>query len=390
MKATLVTAMLALCLMLSATLAQTDAATGTVTNDATQARLRIGNFIFKSPNYDVFIDGEIAMNGNGPLADIDSSFITGHMYLAPGTYSVAVAPAGRGIEQAKLGPLEVTLEAGHRYTLAIMGQLRDEWTSLLIDETAALEEARTSPNQSILFLVNNLSGTETISFDQDGEGPKGAVFGDFSAAPIAGGQGQGSVYTADNGDVILSADRWGRGDVPAAADLIVALIGRFPGYRDIDFTIMESQSTSPLNVTDFLQAQTDLSVQNGGQTPAFTTFLTAVEETGLTDLLNTGGPYFVLAPTDEAFAALPQDQLGAFMADPEALADLLRYHIVEGYYPFGALGHPRVLTNLLGLELSLVPDEGINGVDVGSLGSSMIANGSRVGPITAVLLPPEQ
>jgi hypothetical protein len=42
------------------------------------------------------------------------------------------------------------------------------------------------------------------------------------------------------------------------------------------------------------------------------------------------------------------------------------------------------------MELELVPGEGINGTNVGNIDSSFVANGSRVGPITAVLLPPER
>jgi uncharacterized surface protein with fasciclin (FAS1) repeats len=52
-------------------------------------------------------------------------------------------------------------------------------------------------------------------------------------------------------------------------------------------------------------------------------------------MLETGGPYVVFPPTDEAFADLPKNQLDALMADPKVLADVLRYHIVEGFYPRG-------------------------------------------------------
>ena len=38
------------------------------------------------------------------------------------------------------------------------------------------------------------------------------------------------------------------------------------------------------------------------------------------------GPYVVFAPTNEAFAALPPEQLDALKADPAALTDLVYYH----------------------------------------------------------------
>ena len=48
-------------------------------------------------------------------------------------------------------------------------------------------------------------------------------------------------------------------------------------------------------------------------------------------------PYLVMAPTDEAFAELPKDRLEELMADPEALRNVLRNHIIEGYVPRGSL-----------------------------------------------------
>jgi transforming growth factor-beta-induced protein len=92
-----------------------------------------------------------------------------------------------------------------------------------------------------------------------------------------------------------------------------------------------------LNAIDYLQAQTDASAKNGGRTNAYTTLLAAIKTAGLTDLLTTGGPYLLLAPTDEAFAALAKDKRDALLADPKALADLLRGHIIAGYYPYGTL-----------------------------------------------------
>ncbi len=75
------------------------------------------------------------------------------------------------------------------------------------------------------------------------------------------------------------------------------------------------------------------------------------------------------------------------------LADLLRYHIVEGYYPRGSLSgeeaRPKVVTSVLGAELELLPN-GINGMAMADLQDYMVLNGSRLAPITIVLQPPEQ
>lgn len=63
----------------------------------------------------------------------------------------------------------------------------------------------------------------------------------------------------------------------------------------------------------------------------FTTLVAAVQAAGLVDTLKGEGPFTVFAPTDEAFAALPEGTLDSLLADPSgALTDILLYHVVPG------------------------------------------------------------
>jgi transforming growth factor-beta-induced protein len=63
---------------------------------------------------------------------------------------------------------------------------------------------------------------------------------------------------------------------------------------------------------------------------SFNTLVAAVQATGLEETLRGKGPFTVFAPTDEAFAKLPEGTVEALLADPEALADILLYHVVPG------------------------------------------------------------
>jgi uncharacterized surface protein with fasciclin (FAS1) repeats len=63
---------------------------------------------------------------------------------------------------------------------------------------------------------------------------------------------------------------------------------------------------------------------------SFNTLVTAVKAAGLVETLSGEGPFTVFAPTDEAFAQIPQDQLEALLADKEALTAVLTYHVVPG------------------------------------------------------------
>ncbi len=63
----------------------------------------------------------------------------------------------------------------------------------------------------------------------------------------------------------------------------------------------------------------------------FTTLLAAVDAAGLTETLVGEGPFTVLAPTDEAFAALPEGTVESLLEDPEgALTDVLSLHVISG------------------------------------------------------------
>ena len=63
---------------------------------------------------------------------------------------------------------------------------------------------------------------------------------------------------------------------------------------------------------------------------SFNTLVTAVKEAGLVDVLKGDGPFTVFAPTDEAFAKIPKEQLEALLKDKEALTAVLTYHVVPG------------------------------------------------------------
>ncbi|ALK99874.1 hypothetical protein AB595_20060 [Massilia sp. WF1] len=62
----------------------------------------------------------------------------------------------------------------------------------------------------------------------------------------------------------------------------------------------------------------------------FTTLVKAVEAAGLVDTLKGPGPFTVFAPTDAAFAKLPQAKLDALLKDKAALTKVLTYHVVPG------------------------------------------------------------
>ena len=63
---------------------------------------------------------------------------------------------------------------------------------------------------------------------------------------------------------------------------------------------------------------------------SFGTLIAAVEAADLVEVLQGEGPFTVFAPTDEAFAKIPEADLNALLADKEALKAVLLYHVVPG------------------------------------------------------------
>ena len=62
----------------------------------------------------------------------------------------------------------------------------------------------------------------------------------------------------------------------------------------------------------------------------FNTLATALTEANLIETLKGEGPFTVLAPTDEAFAKLPEGTVETLLKDKEALTNILLYHVVSG------------------------------------------------------------
>ena len=79
-------------------------------------------------------------------------------------------------------------------------------------------------------------------------------------------------------------------------------------------------------VADMQKDIVDTAVSAG----SFNTLVTAVQAAGLVDTLKSPGPFTVFAPTDEAFAKIPKDQLDALLKDKEKLRAVLTYHVVPG------------------------------------------------------------
>jgi uncharacterized surface protein with fasciclin (FAS1) repeats len=123
----------------------------------------------------------------------------------------------------------------------------------------------------------------------------------------------------------------------------------------------------------------------------FGTLVQAVQAAGLEEALRGEGPLTVFAPTDAAFAALPEGTLEALLADPTGqLQQILLYHVLGGEVLAEAVTDGLEATTLQGSEVSFAIDSGMVMINEAQIVTTDIAASNGViHVIDAVILPPE-
>ena len=120
----------------------------------------------------------------------------------------------------------------------------------------------------------------------------------------------------------------------------------------------------------------------------FTTLVAALEAADLADTLATGGPYTVIAPTDEAFAALPEGTVDALLADIPTLTDILLYHVVDGEADSTVVSEMSLIPTLQGSDIKVTLDSGVQLNDATVTTADVEADNGLIHVVDSVLLPP--
>jgi uncharacterized surface protein with fasciclin (FAS1) repeats len=123
--------------------------------------------------------------------------------------------------------------------------------------------------------------------------------------------------------------------------------------------------------------------------PVLSTLVTAVVEADLVDTLNSEGPFTIFAPYNDGFAAIPEDELSAILADTELLSSILTFHVVAGEsLDLQQLIDAGTVDTVNGGSLTIEASDDlatVNGANV-ICGNVQVANGT-VHIIDAVLVP---
>lgn len=134
-------------------------------------------------------------------------------------------------------------------------------------------------------------------------------------------------------------------------------------------------------------------VDTAANAGSFTTLIAAVQAAGLEETLRSEGPFTVFAPTDEAFAALPEGTIETLLMpeNKDQLVGILTYHVVAGKTKSKDLaGKTLSVATVNGAEVAV---DGTDGVSVGGANvvkADIWTSNGVIHVIDTVLLPPTQ
>jgi len=304
--------------------------------------IRVAHFSPDTPGVDVYVDGAAA------IENLEFPAITDWIELPAGSYNLAVAPAGTSLDDAAIGPADFDLPAGAWITVSAVGSLSNGTLApaIVIEDYSTIEAG--NARVAVFHAIEDAPAVDVWA--------NGAVL--VSQLAFPGTQG------SNDGMVIV--------DVPAGTyDLQVVPTGATePVVLDLPGTVLEANmnyfvaavgtlanpSVALSATNNPLPNIVEIAVADG----RFQTLVAAVTAADLVDTLQGEGPFTVFAPTDDAFAALPDGTVEALLADIPALTDILLYHVVGGEVMAETVVTLESATTVQGSDVSItVNDDGV-------------------------------
>jgi uncharacterized surface protein with fasciclin (FAS1) repeats len=185
--------------------------------------------------------------------------------------------------------------------------------------------------------------------------------------------------TAQGGDVAITVD----GDTVRINDaqVIITDIEAANGTIHVIDTVL-------LPPAPKAQAPTivDIAVSDG----RFETLVAALQAADLVETLQGEGPFTVFAPTDDAFAKLPEGTVAALLEDIPTLTNILLYHVVAGNVMAADVVKLDAATTAQGGDVAITVDgDTVRINDAQVIITDIEAANGTIHVIDAVLLPPE-
>ncbi|MEO8393210.1 MAG: fasciclin domain-containing protein [Chloroflexota bacterium] len=313
------------------------------------AHFRVAQFAPDTSDIDVYFNDNLAVK-NLKFPSV-SQWIT----VPAGTYTLVLAPSGQPASAAVIAPMNVAMSGDTWQTVAVIGSTGSTLSAALVAEVYP----DLLPGTGGFTFLDALEGGPAMNLMRDN-----VVYfahltfpgSDPSAASASVREDSGTFdvrATAANDPNQILAEQT-RLDITENAYTLVALIGTldhprlFSVVTDLSVVaIAQGKLPAPGTLMDALRADQNL-----------TGFADGVDKAGLTDLLTGSDPYTIFAPANYALSELTS-------MNADALATLLRGHIVKGRWANNALVAAKTVTTLAGTQLTITTTNSgvfVNGV----------------------------
>jgi len=121
----------------------------------------------------------------------------------------------------------------------------------------------------------------------------------------------------------------------------------------------------------------------------FNYLIAAARQAGMLDILREDGPYTLFAPTDDAFAKLPKDQLIDLMRSRKALGRILTYHVVSGIMTSTEIMQMSSIASVHGGQIIIQSGEQVRVNNAKIIAADIPTRNGIIHVIDKVMLPPE-
>lgn len=121
----------------------------------------------------------------------------------------------------------------------------------------------------------------------------------------------------------------------------------------------------------------------------FGTLVAAVQAAGLVDTLKGEGPFTVFAPTDAAFAALPEGTVEDLLKpeNKDRLTAILTYHVVPGKVMSGDLSDGMMAETVQGGDVTIMTEGGVTVDGAKVVQADIEASNGVIHVIDGVIMP---
>lgn len=122
---------------------------------------------------------------------------------------------------------------------------------------------------------------------------------------------------------------------------------------------------------------------------SFGTLVAAVQAAGLVETLKGDGPFTVFAPTDEAFAALPEGTVESLLLpeNKDQLTAILTYHVVPGKVMSGDLSNNMMASTVEGSDVTIMTEDGVTVQDANVVTADIETSNGVIHVIDKVIIP---